>query len=261
MKKKDIIGERFGRYKVVSFAQKRGNYPFYNCLCDCGNTKEVNYYNLVNKQTNSCGCLRTEKLLERKVSHGLSRTRFYTIYAMMRQRCFNKNHSHYNNYGGRGIRCYWDTMEEFKKDMYDSYLAHVDVFGEKETSIERIDNDRGYYKENCRWATMIEQSYNKRNTKTIIIDGEITPLRLFAKTFAEETGINVATIMDRAVKGKKLDDPLHRGSKSKKDLLGFSSWRLFSDHVGISRQRIFQLMAKGLSTNDIIKRYEKNTTN
>lgn len=108
---------------------------------------------------------------------------------------------------------------------------------------------------------MIEQSYNKRNTKTIIIDGEITPLRLFAKTFAEETGINVATIMDRAVKGKKLDDPLHRGSKSKKDLLGFSSWRLFSDHVGISRQRIFQLMAKGLSTNDIIKRYEKNTTN
>lgn len=91
--------------------------------------------------------------------------RFYKIWADMKQRCNNPNCSSFYNYGGRGIQyCLeWMCYENFKNDMYPSYLKHIVSFGQKQTTLDRIDVNDHYYKENCRWATCQQQRINVRN--------------------------------------------------------------------------------------------------
>lgn len=91
--------------------------------------------------------------------------RFYKIWADMKQRCTNPNCPSFYNYGGRGIQydLKWMCYENFKSDMYPSYLKHVANFGVKQTTLDRIDVNDHYYKNNCRWANRTEQRVNVRN--------------------------------------------------------------------------------------------------
>jgi len=86
----------------------------------------------------------------------------YVSYACLRQRCLDKSRARYKDYGGRGIKCFWISYKEFKEDMGESYFKHLAIYGRKNTTIERINNDKGYCKENCRWATAKEQRRNQR---------------------------------------------------------------------------------------------------
>jgi hypothetical protein len=100
-----------------------------------------------------------------KIKHGMCATRFYGIWETMKSRCLIPTASGYANYGAKGINIAdnWKSFLGFKKDMYKSYLKHCEKFTEKNTSIDRINNELGYFKENCRWATFKEQCRN-RNT-------------------------------------------------------------------------------------------------
>jgi hypothetical protein len=84
----------------------------------------------------------------------------------MKSRCSNEKHPQFKDYGGRGIKVSeeWLEFNIFKSDMYESYLEHVIEFGVKDTTIDRINNNKGYFKLNCRWATRAEQNKNKRNS-------------------------------------------------------------------------------------------------
>ena len=107
-----------------------------------------------------------------QIKHNMSRSRFYGVYRDMKQRCNYKNDKQYNIYGGRGIKCLWESFEDFKKDMYKSYLFHKKKYPEyRNTSIDRIDNNKHYCKENCRWATHKEQQNNKSTTVFITYKG------------------------------------------------------------------------------------------
>lgn len=131
------------------------------CICSCGNIKTVRYEALVSGMTQSCGCLRDEiaKKINRK--HGLYKKRIFTVWQGMKQRCLNKNKESYPRYGGRGIT------------VCDEWIHSVDAFynwaianGYNDNlTIDRIDNDKGYYPENCQWVTSQENSIKAHRGK------------------------------------------------------------------------------------------------
>lgn len=116
-------------------------------------------------------CSQSCRTIFSNTTHGMEGNRFNKIFWNIRQRCFNPSCISYKNYGGRGIKTTWKTFDEFTKDMYQSYLEHVSIHGEKNTFIERIDNNGPYTFKNCRWETRYGQARNKRNSTFITYEG------------------------------------------------------------------------------------------
>lgn len=99
-------------------------------------------------------------------------THFYNVFQSIKERCRNKKCRSWGRYGGRGIACMWESIMDFKEDMYASYIIHIGKHGRKNTTIERIDNDGDYSKSNCRWATKAEQNRNYSRNIKITIEGK-----------------------------------------------------------------------------------------
>lgn len=152
----DVTGTRFGRLTAYSFDATISGQTFWVCKCDCGSTVSVNLSKLRNKETRSCGCLRAEVSADRMRTHGKARTGTYRSWEAMKQRCTNPNYSEFYLYGGRGIK----VCERWLQ--FESFLADMGVRPEGK-SIDRIDVNGDYTKDNCRWATATEQARNKRN--------------------------------------------------------------------------------------------------
>jgi hypothetical protein len=87
----------------------------------------------------------------------------YLRYYAMKNRCNNKNHRAYRWYGAKGVTILWSSYLDFKRDMYSTYIEHLNKFGRKDTTLDRIDPYGNYSKDNCRWLTNKEQQLNKRN--------------------------------------------------------------------------------------------------
>jgi len=173
----NLIGQTFGRLTVI----KRGNNNKYNrstwlCQCNCGIIKIINSNSLIIGRTKSCGCLHKEG---NRLKHGhdikgkVSTT--YSAWVGMKGRCLNVNNRAYKDYGGRGITVCkrWLKFENFLKDMGES--------PGKGYSLDRIENNKGYYPKNCRWATHKEQCRNRRNNHTINYSGRTRCLMDWAK--------------------------------------------------------------------------------
>lgn len=169
MRYKDITGNTYGRLTVISVAGKNIKHEvLWNCECTCGKKSIKNGCYLRDGATKSCGCLAREVRSAFKgtlPSQPFYNTKIYRAYYNMISRCNNKKHPRYDGWGGRGIRCLWSSFDEFKKDMYNSFLEHEKKYGGRNTSIDRINNDGDYCKENCRWVTQKEQCNNTRRQK------------------------------------------------------------------------------------------------
>ena len=153
----DITGQRFGRLKALRLEPQGASRAFnWTCLCDCGSTVVVPGTKLRHGHTKSCGCLSVDTAAALNLTHGLSKTSgAYRSWLSMRSRCLYPTHKDWHNYGGRGITfCRrWERFENFYADM-----------GERPPglTLDRKDNDKGYSKSNCRWATRSEQARNQR---------------------------------------------------------------------------------------------------
>lgn len=169
----DIIGMRFGRLKVISFDNlyTKHKEKLYTCECDCGNITYVIKGSLVYGYTKSCGCIHSAVVSKNFSTHKMSGTKIYRVWKAMKKRCQNPKDARYQDWGGRGIIVCekWKTFEGFYKDMGSTYKEGL--------SIDRINVNSNYCKENCKWSTTDEQANNKRNTIVVTYKGENGTLR------------------------------------------------------------------------------------
>lgn len=206
----NIIGQKFGKWTVIGAERKLG-YHYSLCNCDCGNQRLVFTNNLLRKISQSCGCSSQESRIGRTnlftTKHGKYQSKAYKTYHGMISRCCLPTSANYKYYGAKGIvvSSEWrNSFENFYRDMGDPPSSHH--------SLDRVNYKLGYSKENCRWATPIEQGRNKSTNHLIVYDGAEKCM----SEWSEITGLKESTISARLQRGwtveKTLTRPAHRAA-------------------------------------------------
>jgi hypothetical protein len=168
----DLLGLRFGRLVVIeragSSAQGQARWM---CLCACDTSVIVNAVRLKCGKTQSCGCLRREISMARALVHGegglVSRSTEYVAWLSMKARCTNPHNREYAYYGGRGIAVCKRWLRSYK-----NFLSDMGRRPSRHHSLDRRNNEKGYYPKNCRWATKYEQNRNTRRNRFLTYKGQ-----------------------------------------------------------------------------------------
>lgn len=186
----EIIGQKFGILTAVEVVGKNRRGPLVKCACDCGGTKTVNAKDLRNGNNKSCGCIHR--------THGLTGTRPYRAWQNMKKRCDNPTNKSFKNYGGRGIKYCdkWETFEGFWEDMQEGYADNL--------TLDRIDVQGNYSKENCRWAGKLIQANNTTTNHLITYDGET----MSQADFARKYGVDYELFRHRMKKGWSVEEAM-----------------------------------------------------
>lgn len=199
----DMSGSTFGRLTVIDLDTSNKSVRVkWNCVCACGTTKSIEGAALRRGATVSCGCFGIEQASKKITTHGHSRAggpkqATYKIWTSMLQRCNNPKSQKFKRYGGRGIRVSheWHLFANFISDLGE----RPDGF-----SLDRIDNNGNYCKENCRWASPITQSHNRENNRMINFRGE----SMCISEWARHTGLSVPTLTGRINAGWDIERAL-----------------------------------------------------
>lgn len=188
----DMTGKIFGSWTVVSKdGNTKGGAALWHCICDCGNSSSITGSDLRNGKSTRC---RACSARDRATTHGKSKTRIYSIYKAMKTRCYNKKAASYDRYGGRGIEVCKEWLDSF-----DSFRLWAESNGYNDLlSIDRIDNNKGYYPSNCRWATHQTQSENRNFVA-------VAPCGKLWWHIAQENGITSGAYRSRLSAGWPID--------------------------------------------------------
>lgn len=146
-------------------AQWKSKTTYVECICECWTKKWICLNSLRRWSTRGCWC--------QNRTHLMTNTRIYHIYDGLNQRCTNPKSKARPNYWGKWVKNLWRNFEDFYRDMWESYEIHVKEHGERETTIDRIDSNGDYCKENCRRATKKEQNSNRSSNRKILYRGKV----------------------------------------------------------------------------------------
>lgn len=195
---KNIIGKKFGKLTVLELHHKEQiYYPngtkngfryYYLCQCECGNKAVIRKDGL--NSTVSCGCFRKEQAYKATFKkNNIRKSRIYKIYYKIKQRCYNKKFTFYKNYGGRGILLCNEWLNSFEN----FYNWSINNGYSDKLTIDRIDVNKNYCPENCRWVNMKTQQNNRRNNHYLKYNGKTKTLSEWGEVF----GIKPRTIRAR----------------------------------------------------------------
>lgn len=167
-----IKGEKVGRltYTGISFFKQSGlkSKRVIEAICDCGTIKDYQYDRFKNGEVLSCGCLRSELMREKMITHHMTKHPLYDVRSQMVQRCYNSKNKQYLDYGGRGISVCEEWINSF-----DSFYEWASKNGYEEgLSLDRKDNDGNYTPENCRFVNRAVQNRNTRKNRYYTAFGE-----------------------------------------------------------------------------------------
>lgn len=173
----NMIGNQYGRLKVIKQVESSKRGLMFECLCECGNTKVCAGKDLRRLNYKSCGCLH----------HRMSTSRIYEVWCNMKRRCNDSKNNSYKRYGGRGITYdpRWEDFLNFYEDMKEGYSDAL--------TLDRIDAEGNYSKDNCRWADRLTQANNTSSNRLITYKGET----LNVAQMARKHNFNAALVINR----------------------------------------------------------------
>jgi hypothetical protein len=186
-----MIGERFHRLIVIAEAEpliwNGQRFKKYFCICDCGNKIIAYPSNLKRGNTKSCGCWKKETAGNSVRTHARSGTREYQIWAGIKKRCYNKKSSMYPYYGARGIKMAPEWINDFEQ-----FISDMGEMPSPKHSIDRINCNGDYTLNNCRWATPLQQTLNRKCA--ILIQTPFGEIHL--KTLSQQLNWSYYTLYD-----------------------------------------------------------------
>lgn len=199
------VGDKIGRLTILEKSErcrdsKGRRRSYWICECECGSVVEKRE-DVFTRPVPSCGCYGREQMsaymrekMTGKIKYGDSRERVHNIWYLMKFRCEDSSSPAYQNYGGRGI-----TVCPEWSDGIDGYFRFKEWALSNgytdELSLDRIDNDKGYSPDNCRWVGTITQANNKRSNVFYEFNGTSKTLAQWARDF----NINYKTVHRRVV--------------------------------------------------------------
>ena len=212
----DLIEKRFHYLVVIErLPNNKFNQVVWRCKCDCGNITKVITQYLKKGNIKSCGCFGKEIRLKHGHSYRGKWSRTYQTWQSMKNRCINPKYEYYKDYGGRNppitVCDRWlsenNGFQNFLEDMSERPIGRT---------LDRINNNKGYFKENCKWSTPEQQNRNMRSNINISLNGKL----LCLKDYCKIKNLNYNTVSTRLFRGlslkKSLTTPIE--SKQKRSL-------------------------------------------
>lgn len=199
----DLTNQQFGRLTVLHRHPENTNQGSARWICECGCENKtiviVSAAHLRNGTIEGCGCVRRERVIAAKTTHGLRHTPENSAWRGIKDRCYNPKHRHYADYGGRGI-----TMCDEWKDDFEAFYRDMGPRPSPEHSIDRVENDKSYSKDNCRWATAEEQANNRRSNLVYELNGVFKTL----PDWCSDLGLNYKQTYQRIYRGMLFEEAI-----------------------------------------------------
>jgi hypothetical protein len=198
-------GMKFARLLAIErIPYKKGDHNVaWKFKCDCGADVVTSAHRVLKGRTKSCGCLKAEKMPTIGTIHGHTKNGIlspeYKAWASMLHRTNDDSDRNFKTYKGRGI----SVCDRWKND-FRAFLEDMGPKPSPEYTLDRIKNELGYFKENCRWSTRLGQARNKRNNRLLTYNGETHPL----SEWAEKQGMTTITLWGRLKNGWSLEEAL-----------------------------------------------------
>lgn len=195
----NLAGQVFGHWTVIERAIGKYCRVHWLCVCVCGKQKAVSSLHLTRGTSTNCGCSRPRGADSGRFNGYPKSHPLYSTWCNIVQRCENSNNPQFRDYGGRGI----GICPEWRADFW----QFVRDMGQRPTpshTIDRRDNNLGYSPENCRWATMTEQSRNRRGRNLVTINGETMPLSAAVEVY----GGKYHSVKWRLKRGQTIEEAL-----------------------------------------------------